>query len=131
MGSDPRILLSPSPDEAHLVISGKDAKVVVGGNVRMKNATARIEFEIPATGFADVPLSANGFSDTVEGASIVVRADRNWPAGSRQVLVRSVSALGGELANLRLLSENKKIRVRCIGNEIVASNVAGLVVLVR
>lgn len=117
-----------NPANAVLCVKGRNAKIRADGNVRMRNPTARIEFVVPAEGFAETPLRCHGFETVAAGASLHVSADPGWPMESRATLVEADSE--GQLANLAL-SCDEGLCVRRQGTRIVVTKPGCLTVILR
>ena len=79
------------PSNMRFVIAGRHGKVRADGEVRIRNASAKIVFQIPAEGFAETPLVVRNFAEVAQGASIVVEAAEDWPYGAKQTLVELVN----------------------------------------
>ena len=125
-----------NPDNAQLVVQGSNTVVIAQDVVRMKYGTSKLVFEIPATGFVSTPLLFKKFSDMVDGASVVVRADRQWPVGSEQVLLKlsgSDTISDDDARKLRLVSEtpNVVLRISDDRKQILAKRRGGLVISIR
>ena len=97
-------------------------------NIRMCNASAKIVFEIPDGGFANVPLTANGFGTVTPGASVHVTLAQGYSTMGRQELIRMKSA--GELAKLTFTAD-PEVHVRVVGTSVFARKAQGSVLLFR
>lgn len=61
-----------------LILEGRDTTVCVSSNIRLKK-TATVEFRVPATGFADIPLRVNNLEAEADAQLVVTLADGRLP----------------------------------------------------
>ena len=123
---------SPS-DNMKFVVAGRNGKVRAGGNVRIRKASAKVLFHVPAEGFAETPLVMNDFEMVTAGATLEVTADKNWPGGSRQTLVERANggAFGSAAQNLTLVCNDDKLRVVRTADKIYVKKLGGFVITFR
>lgn len=117
-----------NPANATLTIAGRNGRVVADANIRMRNASAKIVFVIPDGGFANVPLTANGFGTVAAGASVHVSLAKGYDSTERNELIRVKSA--GELAKLTF-TVDPDVYVRVVGTSVYAGKSRGTVLILR
>ena len=125
------IAFSDDSPNMKFVVAGRNGKVRVGGGVRIKNASAKIAFHIPAEGFAETPFVGN-FSQVYEGATIEVTADEDWPCGSRQTLMEPPNgSFWGQANNLTIVCNDDRLRVIRESDKIYVKKLGGFVITFR
>ena len=118
---------------AKFVVAGRSGKVRASGNVRIRNASAKIVFHVPSEGFAETPFVMNDFETVTQGATIEVTADKNWPGGSRQTLVERANggSFGTAVRNLTIVCNDDRLRVVRTDDSIYVRKIGGLVITFR
>ncbi len=124
---------SSDPANMCFVIAGRNAKVRVDDQVRIRNASAKVVFQIPAEGFAETPLVAKNFAEVTPGASIVVEAAEDWPYGAKQTLVELASGQTFNAAanNLAITCNDDRLCVRRTANSIYVHKPNGTMMIFR
>ena len=117
-----------NPANATLTIAGRNGRVAADANIRMRNASAKIVFVIPDGGFANVPLTANGFETVAAGASVHVSLAEGYDSTERNELIRVKSA--GELAKLTF-TVDPDVYVHVVGTSVYAGKCRGTVLILR
>ena len=121
------------PANMRFVIAGHNGKVRADDQVRIRNASAKIVFQIPAEGFAETPLVVKNFSEVTQGASIVVDAAEDWPYGAKQTLVELASGQTFSAAanNLAVTCADDRLCVRRSTNRIYVYKPNGTMMIFR
>jgi hypothetical protein len=121
------------PANMRFVIAGRYGKVRADDQVRIRNASAKIVFQIPAEGFAETPLVVKNFADVTQGASIVVEAAEDWPYGAKQTLVELASGqtFSAAVNNLAVTSTDDRLCVRRSTNSIYVYKPNGTMMIFR
>ena len=121
------------PSGARFTIAGRDGKVRVDGGLRIRNASAKLVFQVPAEGFAETPLVVGDVAEVASGASIVVEAEEDWPYGSSQTLVERANgqAFGSAADDLTLVCADDRLRVRRASGRIYVSKPNGTALIFR
>ena len=121
------------PSNMRFVIAGRHGKVRADGEVRIRNASAKVVFQIPAEGFAETPLVVRNFAEVAQGASIVVEAAEDWPYGAKQTLVELASGQTFSAAanNLAVTCTDDRLCVRRTENSIYVHKPNGTMMIFR
>ena len=121
------------PSNMRFVIAGRHGKVRADGEVRIRNASAKIVFQIPAEGFAETPLVVRNFAEVAQGASIVVEAAEDWPYGAKQTLVELVNGqtFNAVANNLAVACTDDRLCVRRTANSIYVHKPNGTMMIFR
>ena len=121
------------PANMRFVIAGRNGKVRSDDQVRIRNASAKIVFQIPAESFAETPLVVKNFADVTQGASIVVEAAEDWPYGAKQTLVELASGQTFSAAanNLAVTCTDDRLCVRRTENSIYVHKPNGTMMIIR
>ena len=124
---------SSDPSNMRFVIAGRHGKVRADGGVRIRNASAKIVFQIPAEGFAETPLVVKNFAEVTPGASIVVEAAEDWPYGAKQTLVELANGQTFNAAadNLAITCADDRLSVRRTANSIYVHKPNGTMMIIR
>ncbi len=121
------------PANMRFVIAGRNGKVRAAEQVRIRNASAKIVFQIPAEGFAETPLVVKNFAEVTQGASIVVEAAEDWPYGAKQTLVELASGQTFSAAanNLAVTCNDDRLCVRRSTNRIYVHKPNGTIIVFK
>ena len=105
----------------------------VDDQVRIRNASAKVVFQIPAEGFAETPLVVKNFAEVTPGASIVVEAAKDWPFGAKQTLVELANGQTFNAAadNLAITCTDDRLCVRRTANSIYVHKPNGTMMIFR
>ena len=124
---------SSDPSNMRFVIAGRHGKVRADGGVRIRNASAKIVFQIPAEGFAETPLVVKNFAEVTPGASIVVDAAEDWPYGAKQTLVELANGqtFNAAIDNLAITCTDDRLCVRRTANSIYVYKPNGTMMIIR
>ena len=121
------------PANMRFVIAGRNGKVRAADQMRIRNASAKVVFQIPAEGFAETPLVVKNFAEVTPGASIVVEAAEDWPFGAKQTLVELASGQTFSAAanNLAVACTDDRLCVRRSTNRIYVYKPNGTMMIFR
>lgn len=124
---------SSDPANMRFVIAGRNGKVRVDDQVRIRNASAKVVFQIPAEGFAETPLVAKNFAEVTPGASMVVEAAEDWSFGAKQTLVELANGqtFNAAINNLAIACTDDRLCVRRTANSIYVHKPNGTMMIFR